>query len=234
MSNMSNFRRFFQLNSYAKAGGMVRRGWRFGKLRYLQFESGLGDSVWVLYGLVRALRPDVCVEIGSARGKSACYIAMALEENNRGKLYAIDPHTTTDWNDTQTVDSFSIIQRNLHFVGVSPRVELIRKLSPDAASSWNQKIDLLFVDGDHSYEGVRQDWELFRPHMSKFGVVAFHDTAWEVAAVDENIRRSDMGVPRLVDELRQEGYPVITLPNDCGLSIVQPTKFGVPIHVAPA
>src|SRR5437764_11581830 len=43
----------------------------------IDFDSGLGDSANLLYGLVRAMKPEVCVEIGSARGKSACYIGMA-------------------------------------------------------------------------------------------------------------------------------------------------------------
>ena len=55
-------------------------------LEGIPFASGLGDSVWVLYGLARSLKPEVCVEIGSSRGKSACYVGLALEENGKGKL----------------------------------------------------------------------------------------------------------------------------------------------------
>ena len=58
--------------------------------------SGLGDSAWILYALARSLKPTVCVEIGSARGKSACFVGQALHENGHGKLYAIDPHNVND------------------------------------------------------------------------------------------------------------------------------------------
>ena len=114
-------------------------------------------------------------------------------------------------------------------MNVADRVEIVRKTSIEAAVGWNRPIDLLFIDGDHTYEGVKKDWELFSPHVTKFGVVLFHDTIWEVGEIDPNYRRSDMGVPQFTDELRRAGYPVITLPKDCGLSMVQPTAGGVPL-----
>jgi len=36
-------------------------------------------------------------------------------------------------------------------------------------------IDLLFIDGDHRYEGVRKDFEMYSPLVRKGGIVAFHD-----------------------------------------------------------
>src|SRR5690242_4920627 len=73
------------------------------RLAQVEFCSGLGDSAWLLYGIARSLKPKIAVEIGSARGKSACFVGMALKENGFGRLYAIDPHTRTDWNDSQSV-----------------------------------------------------------------------------------------------------------------------------------
>ena len=82
-------------------------------LERIPFASGLGDSVWVLYGLARSLKPEVCVEIGSARGKSACHVGLALEENGKGKLYAIDPHTKTEWNDSNSVETYEVMRQRL-------------------------------------------------------------------------------------------------------------------------
>ncbi|MCX8006172.1 MAG: class I SAM-dependent methyltransferase [Burkholderiaceae bacterium] len=39
-------------------------------------------------------------------------------------------------------------------------------------------IDLLFVDGDHSFEGVSRDWENFSPLLKPGAWVAFHDVGW--------------------------------------------------------
>jgi predicted O-methyltransferase YrrM len=190
------------------------------------FQSGLGDSSWLLYGLVRSMKPAVCVEIGSARGKSACAIGLGLLRNGSGKLYAIDPHRRTEWNDTDSIDSFSIIGHNLRKAGVSDYVEIIRKTSSEALAGWSETVDMLFIDGDHSYEGVKSDWQQFLPYLSKFGVVIFHDTLWDLQS-DASLCRSDMGVPRFVDELRMTGYPVVTIDKNFGVTIVQPSVGGV-------
>jgi predicted O-methyltransferase YrrM len=199
--------------------------------RMLDLHSGLGDSAWLLYSLAKSLKPEVCVEIGSARGKSACYVGRALAENGKGKLYAIDPHVKTEWNDDNSVDSIDEFRRNIAAFGLEDRVEIIRKFSGDAAQGWTRKIDLIFIDGDHSYDGVRRDWELFSPHLSEFGVAVFHDTAWEIDRVSwSQYNRDDMGVPRFVEELRRAGYPVMTFPNDCGVSLVQARIGGIPLQ----
>lgn len=195
------------------------------------FQSGLGDSAWLLYGLVRSMKPAVCVEVGSARGKSACFIGLALLRNAKGRLYAIDPHGGTDWNDTQSTDTFALITENVRRAGVADRVEIVRKVSADARADIPQPIDMLFIDGDHSYEGVKADWDLFSPLVSPFGVVVFHDTLWELAP-DASLDRADMGVPRFVDELRQAGYQVITINQDFGVTLVQPRVGGVSLRAA--
>jgi hypothetical protein len=38
-----------------------------------------------------------------------------------------------------------------------------------------ETVDLLFIDGDHSAEGVRKDWEMYRGLLSPDGITAFHD-----------------------------------------------------------
>jgi len=206
----------------------MRAARRRAKLRQIDFESGLGRSAWLLYGLVRSLRPRVCVEIGSARGCSTAHIALGLRDNGMGELFAIDPHQPTEWNDLKSVDTQELLAANLRLVGVRDRVNVIRKSSSDAARDWSRPIDLLFIDGDHSLSGCRGDWDLFSPFVTQFGVVVFHDTTWEYHK-DSKWYRSDCGVPAVVDDLRREGYPVISWDQDCGLSLVQPSRGGVPL-----
>ena len=164
---VGRLRRFRQLSTAAQ-------------LRQIPFHSGLGDLAQLLHGLTRSAKPEICVEIGSARGKSTCYIGLALKENGHGKLYAIDPHEKTNWNDDLSVDTFELISHNLRAVGVTEQVEIIRKTSDQVAENWTKTIDILFIDGDHSYDGVKRDWDLFAPHVREFGVVIFHDTLWDL------------------------------------------------------
>ena len=49
------------------------------------------------------------------------------------------------------------------------------ELSEQTAANWSRPVDLVFVDGDHSVEGCRLDWELWSPHVAPGGAVVFHD-----------------------------------------------------------
>jgi predicted O-methyltransferase YrrM len=207
-----------------------RRAYLHAKSDKLGFRSGIGDSSYLLYGLARSMKPELAVEIGSARGKSAAAVGMALKENGRGKLMAIDPHRQTEWNDHESVDTFEVINYHLRVLEVTDYVEIVRKTSDEAAKAWSRPIDMIFIDGDHSYEGVKRDWDLFVPHVRPFGVVVFHDTLWDIRPDPKFPPRADMGVPRFVDELRVQGYPVLTIDQNFGVSLVQPVKGGAPLQ----
>ena len=77
------------------------------------------------------------------------------------------------------------LRANIAALGLSEHVSIVRSTSEEAARDWGNPIDLLFIDGDHSYEGVKRDWELFIPHVKPFGVVVFHDTIWNLPPYNE-------------------------------------------------
>jgi predicted O-methyltransferase YrrM len=221
------------MNSFAEVFRYARHelnmAWRRLQLRRCYFRSGLGDSGWLLHGLVRAMKPETCVEIGSAHGYSTCLIALALQQNIKGRLWAFDPHQTNHWSDDDTANTLEQLKRNLHRVGVTHRVEIVRQTTIDAAALLPDNIDLAFIDGDHSYDGVKQDWNIIAPRMNEWGVVIFHDTLWDRNGQDPyyvQYRREQMGVPQLVEELRRDNYPIITINKDWGVTLVQSRRFG--------
>ena len=59
----------------------------------------------------------------------------------------------------------------------------------------NEKIDFLFIDGDHSYNGVKKDFEMYSPLVSKDGIIGFHDI---VEGLEENVG----GVPAFWQEIK--------------------------------
>ena len=62
-----------------------------------------------------------------------------------------------------------------------PFQALIRPLRGDSTSvsrEFRERIDLLFVDGDHSYEGVKADVDAWFPHLAPNATVVFHDYGW--------------------------------------------------------
>jgi predicted O-methyltransferase YrrM len=120
----------------------------------------------------------VIVEIGSWKGKSTCWLA----KDSKVPIYAIDPHTGSEEHhrDLGKVATFAEFKRNLSSLGLWNRVTPIVKRSVDATSDVQEPIELLFIDGDHSYEAVKSDFENWFAKVSIGGVVAFHDTiGWE-------------------------------------------------------
>ncbi len=217
------------LVAYAKHE--LHLAWRRWQMHRCGMTTGLADSGWLLHGLVRSMKPLTCVEIGSAHGHSTCLIGLALKQNLQGRLWAVDPHEATPWNDDQPEQSYDLLRRNLRRTGVQDYVEIVRARTADAVAKLPDVIDFAFIDGDHSYEGVKLDWDILRPRMSEYSVMVFHDTMWDRNATDpyyKKWRRAGMGVPRLMEEIRESGYPVVTINQDWGLTLVQPQKHGLP------
>ena len=80
---------------------------------WTDWRSGLGDSSFVLYSIVRAVKPRVIVETGTSRGKSTCAMALACKQNGGGHIHTIDPHTQNAWAHDGCEDSLTFINRRL-------------------------------------------------------------------------------------------------------------------------
>jgi predicted O-methyltransferase YrrM len=194
--------------------------------RKADWRSGLRDSHYLLYAIARALHPRIIVEIGSARGKSTCTLALACRQNGYGTVYAIDPHEPNAWTDLGlTGDSHEFLQARLRAYGLYDWCQIIRKRSAEAAREWSQPIDLLFIDGDHTYDGVKCDFEAFRHWLSPAAVVLFHDTTWEYYR-DNSYYREDIGVPAYMAELQRAGYHSVTIDTAPGLTLLCPRPGG--------
>ncbi len=82
---------------------------------------------------------------------------------------------------------------------------------------WNRTIDLLFVDGGHTYEVVRSDIERFGPHVVAGGIMAVHDYARSAEYLEERASRyparPPLGVRKAVDELctEDQGWEVLAI-----------------------
>jgi predicted O-methyltransferase YrrM len=194
-----------------------------------KFDSGLGDSAWLLYGLTRSIKPKIVVEIGAAKGKSTCIFGLALKHNNNGQLISIDPHTSTKWNDHDSVNTYDILIGNLKKFDIEKQVTVKKGLSNDIIKGWVYgKIDLILIDGDHSYKGVENDFLEFSKFFHEETIIIFHDTGW-VYNKKSKWYREDMGVPVFVEELRKQGLPIITIFKNYGVSIVQYKLNGIPL-----
>jgi predicted O-methyltransferase YrrM len=114
------------------------------------------------------------VEIGSWKGRSTIWLASGSKNGAGGKVVAIDPHMSSP--EMPQGNSFRDFKNNLKRAGVFSMVEPVVKTSAQAARQFRGKAGLVFIDGDHSYEHAKQDFELWFPKVEEHGIMAFHDT----------------------------------------------------------
>ncbi len=138
-----------------------------------------------LYELARGCTgKGAIVEIGSWKGKSTICLGLGSKAGAGTRVYAIDPHADYRFGD---------FKANVERAGIADLVTPVASLSQPAADDFHEPIELLFVDGSHEEELVREDFEKWVPKVVEGGIVAFHDTTWTAGprhVVDRGIYRS--------------------------------------------
>jgi hypothetical protein len=120
----------------------------------------------------------IILEIGSFKGKSTVGLASIAQRFDLGPVVAVDPHSApavTDFGHGSGHLSWDDFQASLRTAGVERTVEAHRAYSRDLARGWTRPIRFLWIDGDHTYRGAREDIDLFRPHLASGAIVALHD-----------------------------------------------------------
>lgn len=141
----------------------------FGGIRDgLALDDGEGE---LLYAMVRAIKPEVCLEIGTHNGYSTNYILNALKDNGKGHLWTTDPfeygaRDRVTFEDRAMVDFLSL-------KGCDVKLD--------------QKIDFAFVDGFHNIEDVIPEIKNLLPQLSENAVVIFHDAQNEPNNLTEGV-----------------------------------------------
>jgi predicted O-methyltransferase YrrM len=124
--------------------------------------------------LVDQHQPKVCVELGTWLGASAIPVALAIARW-RGVLTCVDTWSDNIYRAGDTSPWLLLnCARNLVGAGVS-NVRLMPTTTLDAARTWTEPIDCLYVDADHSYEAVRADLEAWVPHVKPGGLILGDD-----------------------------------------------------------
>jgi cephalosporin hydroxylase len=122
--------------------------------------------------LVHRKQPKVIVELGVDYGFSTCCFGLA----NIGEIYAIDwfiGDVHTGYRDTRKE-----VQRHLSALEFN-HVHLMALSFEDALKQWSLPIDILHIDGLHTYDAVKNDYTQWSKFLSDGGVILMHDTCIE-------------------------------------------------------
>jgi MMP 1-O-methyltransferase len=123
-----------------------------------------------LYELARACTGrGVIVEIGSWKGKSTTCLGLGSRAGNAVRIFAVDPHA--DYRHGE-------FKENVERAGIADLVTPLKGLSQEVVDGFDEPIELLFVDGSHEEDDVREDFDKWVPKVVEGGIVAFHDTTW--------------------------------------------------------
>jgi predicted O-methyltransferase YrrM len=131
-----------------------------------------------LLRLVELHRPVVCVELGTWLGASAIPVALAIRRWG-GTLTCVDTWAgdVSFHPERRAMTPWMLVScaRNLVEAGVGADVRLIPATTRDAAARWTQPIDSLYIDADHTYDGVRADLEAWAPFVVRGGLLLGDD-----------------------------------------------------------
>ena len=185
-------------------------------LRTVLPHSWLGHTPFAMF-IVNLLKPDLFVELGTHTGVSYCAFCQAVKELGLGtRCFAIDtwegdPHA--GFYDNDVLERLRAHHDPLYGVDTEhwyDNFSILWKQEFDVVAPYfkDKCIDLLHIDGYHTYEAVKHDFETWLPKVK--GVILFHDIS---------VRTGDFGVWKLWEEIKPH-YPHFEMYHCNGLGVI--------------
>jgi glycosyltransferase involved in cell wall biosynthesis/predicted O-methyltransferase YrrM len=160
--------------------------------------------------LVAQVKPEVTVDLGVDWGFSTFCFAMP----RIGQVYGIDTFEGDKFTGGNH-GSYEYVLTKQEKLFMKDNVTFIKGLFDDVAKTWDKKIDILHIDGDHAYESVKHDYETWSPFLKENGVILFHDTCIE------ELNGNQYGVKKFFEEL---DLPKVTFTHTFGLGVASKNK----------
>ncbi|MBI4707647.1 MAG: class I SAM-dependent methyltransferase [Candidatus Omnitrophica bacterium] len=151
------------------------------------------EDSFVLQQLLKNLPTrGIVVEVGSflGNGSTKTIIDTILYKDVNGTLYCIDTwkgNQNVDWH-LKLAEEYSLFDTFLYYVTMYGGQNIVKPMimeSKDAALTFKDKsCDLIFIDGDHSFEITKQDIEMWMPKVKKGGILCGHDCEGAISDFD--------------------------------------------------
>jgi hypothetical protein len=179
------------------------------QIEYYVPSAWIGHAPFMRF-LIRELKPNIFVELGTHHGFSYFVACQAVKELNLStKTFAVD-HWKGDPHAGEFDDSvyLSVLETNKKYSDFS---SLLKMSFLSARSEIEDgSVDLLHIDGFHTYEAVKEDFETWIPKVAKNGIVLLHDI---------HVRYSNFGVHLFWEELKEK-YQTVEFVGSYGLGVV--------------
>ncbi|MBM3400839.1 MAG: class I SAM-dependent methyltransferase [Bacteroidetes bacterium] len=136
--------------------------------------SQVMKEITKLFELIKSENPKVVLEIGTDKGGTLYLWCQAAAED--ATIVSIDLSSRRRYSPRRRdlyAKFVKSVHQKLHFLPFSSHEQ--STVDKACALFGNKKIDYLFIDGDHTYEGVKQDYIMFSPLVKTGGLIAFHD-----------------------------------------------------------
>jgi len=208
-------------------------------------KTHMGDGI-IVYSLIQHMRVKNCVCIGSGAGYIPRIMTQSrIDLHKQGIFEGDNDYNWGDIGTTYVVDPCNGVggqstmgdENGFYRTHFYPR--FVKEKSEDAYYNFfvreNIKIDLLFIDGDHSYEGVKKDFDLYSKIVSPHGLILIHDTDSsysETLIVSEDAKKdfySFDGPSKLVKELENNDEWVVLNLFNYGIIKDKPSSTGLTI-----
>lgn len=146
------------------------------------------------------------MEIGSWKGRSTIWLAAGATARG-SRVHAIDPHVNS--SEDPGANTLADFTRNLDIAGLSDVVQPLVMSSAEAARLIDGPVELLFIDGDHSYDAARRDAELWLPKLLDGATVMFHDVTTAAYSGPRRVFRRYVCLSPNFDSIRRVGSMTI-------------------------
>jgi hypothetical protein len=168
---------------------------------------------FIHYALIRNLRPSRILVVGSQRGYIPAIVALACRDENKGHVDFVDAgYDASEANNWGGVGAWKEVNADYWKpLGLEDWITLHVCRTQDFQPH-PEGYGYIYIDGDHSYEGVKHDYETFWPWLSLGGFMAFHDVC-----VDKESHYGNFGVKKFWKEIAKDEHLTIDLSSGLGL-----------------
>lgn len=169
------------------------------------------------YDLVRNMNPDKIVELGTFKGTSFYSMSQAAKDGDFAtKLFAVDTWEGDENTGYYGDDIYELVKTIMRKEYRDVKARLLRMTFDKATKEFgNEEIDILHIDGLHTYDAVKHDYDSWKNKVKKDGVIMFHD-----------ISVADYGVWKVWEDAKKENPDALAIEfkHSAGLGVLVKNK----------